>query len=144
MDNLPFLCLIRNFERNYLNYKIYFIKLIQELANKDFLKSNFFYVSTNNNHSDILSRPSQMLPENFETIFGNFKNGHYDLNSAIFGKFDVKKFISSINEQPPSHLDTSIPGVYETRGKVFLNMAQSLTQFPNTFRGVQGVNQFRL
>ena len=79
-----------------------------------------------------------MLPENFETIFGNYKNGHYDLNSAIFGKFDVKKFIASINEQPPSHLDTSIPGVYETRGKVFLNMAHSLTQFSNIFRDEQG------
>ena len=27
MDNLPFLCLIRNFEKNYLTYKIYFIKV---------------------------------------------------------------------------------------------------------------------
>ena len=51
---------------------------------------------------------------------------------------DVKQFIASVNEQPPSHLDTTIPGVYDTRGKVFLNMAQSLTQFPKTFRGCTG------
>ena len=78
-----------------------------------------------------------MLPENLETIFGCYKNGQYDHNSVIFGKFDVKKFITSINEEPPN-LDTAIPGVYETSGKVFLNMVQTLTQFPNTFRGVQG------
>ena len=74
MDNLPFLCLIRNFEKNYLTYKIYFIKLIQDLVNMGFLKTNFYYVSTNNNYSDLFSRSSQMLPENIGAILGNYKN----------------------------------------------------------------------
>ena len=71
-------------------------------------------------------------------MFGCYKNGQYDLNSVIFGKFDVKKFIASTNEESPGHLDTAIPGVYETRSKVLLNMAQTLIHFPNSFRGVQG------
>ena len=79
-----------------------------------------------------------MLPENIEAILGNYKNGNYGLNSAIFGKFDVKRFISSTNEEPPNHLDTSVPGIYEARGKVFLNMAHSLTQFSNIFRDELG------
>ena len=32
MDNLPFLCLVRNYEKNYLTYKVFFVKLIQELT----------------------------------------------------------------------------------------------------------------
>ena len=68
MDNLSFLCLIRNFEKNYLTYKIYFVKLIQELVNMGFLKTNFYYESENNNYSDLFSRSSQMLPENIGAI----------------------------------------------------------------------------
>ena len=63
-----------------------------------------------------------MLPESFERIFGCYKDGQYDLNSVIFGKINVEKFIASTNEESPGHLDTAIPGVYETRSKVFLNM----------------------
>ena len=137
MDNLPFLSLVRNFDRNYLTYNVYFIKLIQELTSMGFLKSNFFYVGSNNNPSDILSRPCQMLPESFERIFGCYKDGQYDLNSVIFGKINVEKFIASTKESP-GQVDTAIPGVYETRSRVFLNMAQTLTHFPNSFRGVQG------
>ena len=92
---------------------------MKELENMEFLKTNFYYVSTDNNYSDIFSRSSQMLPENIGAILGNYKNGNYDLHSAIFGKFDVKSFISSTNEEPPNHLVTSVPGIYESWGKVF-------------------------
>ena len=138
MDNLPFLCLIRNFEKNYLTYKIYFVKLIQELLGMGFLKTNFYYVSTNHNYSDLFSRPAQMLPENIGAILGSYKNGKFDLISPIFGHFDVKRFILSTNEEPPEHLDTSVPGIYESRGKVFLNLAQSMSQFTNIFRDGSG------
>ena len=74
MDNLPFLCLVRNYEKNYLTYKVYFVKLIQELANLGFLKTNFYYVSTKYNYSDILSRPAHMKPENIIAILGNYQN----------------------------------------------------------------------
>ena len=57
---------------------------------------------------------------------------------SFSGNFNVKKFIASTSEGTPGQLDTAIPGVYETRSKVFLNMAQSLIHFPNSFRGVQG------
>ena len=103
MDNLPFLCLIRNVEKNYLTYKIYFVKLIQELVGMGFPKTNFYYVSKNHNHSDLLSRPAQMLPKNIGAILGSYKNGKFDLISPIFGHFDVKRFILSTNEEPPEH-----------------------------------------
>lgn len=46
----------------------------------------------------------------------------------------MKKFILSINEESPEYLDTSVPGIYESRGKVFLNLAKSMSQFNNIFR----------
>ena len=86
MDNLPFLSLVRNFDRNYLTYNVYFIKLIQELTSMGFLKSNFFYVGSNNNPSDILSRPCQMLPENFERILDVTKMDNMILILSFLGK----------------------------------------------------------
>ena len=44
MDNLPFLCLVRNFDKNFLTYKVYFVKLIQEVINLGFSRNNFCYL----------------------------------------------------------------------------------------------------
>ena len=43
----------------------------------------------------------------------------------------METFILSVNTPPPDHIDVPIPGLYECRSKVFLNMAQSMIQ-PNS------------
>lgn len=70
-----------------------------------------------------------MGPEHINSILGCFKNGTFELISPLIGYFNVSEYILSTKSPPPKNLDTNMPGSYETRNKVFLNIGKFLSQY---------------
>ena len=103
MDNLPSLCLIRNYERNYLTYKPFFLKSIKQILSLDVPPENFYYVNTNYNYADIFSRMDTMGVKNIKKygpviLYLHLKISYKIDNSKIILGYSYKRiFISTHN-----------------------------------------------
>lgn len=125
---MAFPALLRNFEKNYLSYKPFYLRTLKQILDFGISPSNFFYVNTDLNISDKYTRVTSMEPFNLDQILGKFENGSFDLKSSIFGHFDVQKYFNEIENPPPFDFDCQIPGVYEHNAQVFLNITTQVRQ----------------
>ena len=65
---------------------------------------------------------SSMDVDNTSSILGCFEKGYFSLKSPVFGHFEVEKFLLSTKDAPPENWDTKVPGLYENRSRVFINL----------------------
>ena len=121
-DNLAFLSLVKNFDKNYLTYKPFYLKTIKHIIDLGMLPSKFYYVNTELNISDVYTRPVSMDISNIDKVLGEFDENGFNLHSPIFGYFNIGQYFESLKTLPPEDWDIQIQGVYKSGAQVFLNL----------------------
>ena len=99
-DNISFICMVRNFHKNFTSYKAIFLRTIKPIFYTGILAHNFFSVQSVINVSDFYTRLSTMEFSTMHEILGNYENGSFDLNSNILGAFNFQKYFDEIKSSP--------------------------------------------
>ena len=82
-DNLPFLSLVRNFDKNYLTYKPFYLKTIKQIFDLGMLASKFYYVNTELNLSDLYTRPLSMDASKLDQVLGSFDKKRREVKPLV-------------------------------------------------------------
>ena len=111
-DNQSCLYLIKNFAKNFLQYKPFYLKHCKSLVDSKIPVENFWYIPSKANIIDIATRPSSMQVENLELFLGDWdpKKLTFQRNSQFFGNFTAEKFI--FGNSLPDDNSSTLEGMY--------------------------------
>ena len=111
-DNQSCLYLIKNFTKNFLQYKPFYLKHCKSLVDSKIPVENFWYIPSKANIIDIATRSSTMQVENLELFLGDWNPDKltFQRNSQFFGNFRAEKFI--FGNTIPDDDSSTLEGVY--------------------------------